>query len=60
MNTKVKLTAAAAMLVCVTAIGTTAVSAEAPAMNNKCADILWNTELLNRFPRVAAGARKSR
>jgi hypothetical protein len=61
VNTKVKLTAAAAMLVCVTALGTsTAMSADAPKpeMNNKCADILWNTELLNRFPRVAAGCQE--
>jgi hypothetical protein len=54
VNSKVKLTAAGAILVCVAALGTSmAISADAPVAL-KCSDITWNAELLAKYPRTPA------
>ncbi len=59
MNTKVKLTAAAAVLAGLAVLGaTTAMSADEPAPALKCSDILWNAELLAKYPKAPAACQE--
>ncbi|HZF14306.1 MAG TPA: hypothetical protein VE046_00030 [Steroidobacteraceae bacterium] len=59
MNTQLKSTAAAAVLAIVAALGATAaVSADEPAAKLKCSDILWNGELLAKYPKAPAACQE--
>ena len=58
MSTYVKITAAAAALACVTALGTVTATAAEPAPAYKCIDIVYKPELTKMYPRIAAGCQE--
>lgn len=59
MNTQLKLTAATAVLACLGALGaTTAMSADEAPAKLKCSDILWNAELLAKYPKAPAACQE--